>query len=286
MANKYMGVDLPEYIDMVRGSLLMNVNSKEINIEVFKTYLEKFLKKAGRLHMPKLGENYRYSVEINSEGICLWLEYFSNPEDRSFTYRSRVMSVEAVYMNTEEFVKKFIMPEQGFDIFGDDEEEAKKYDAAVKRYVATIRQHIKRCKIKYAKKLSDRWYFPEFVKLPEGRKKQMAARYDWDFMIITPDYEPEEAFGELIMGGEFNSIIIFDGIVLYNAKVDAPLVHGEKYTIMFRNHDRALMYRTFYVTKERRDKLETFLIGNPFVRYVFGAGESMSRLREYEEEQE
>ncbi len=278
-----MGIDLPEYIDSIKSTLLKNVNSKAFYMDVLESYFEQYIKRLEKLTLPAIGENQNYGTQLTSEGFILWEEYHHTIGGHSNSYRIKVLSTSVKYLSTEDYIEKYLLPERYPDRPEIQDKESEEHKKAVNTSVTTIRQQIRRCKIKYAKKLDDRWYFPEFVRLPQAREKLNAYRYEWDFIIAGDELEQMSWLDERelngIKSGLYNSVAIINGIsdidkILYkNIKDDA------KYTVVFSSTINGWV-AGYHATKKEKDSLELFLIKNPFVRYVFGAGEALKNVTE------
>ena len=195
------------------------------------------------------------------------------------------MHASVKYLSTEDYIEKYVLPEKYPDTPEIMDRESEEHKKAVNTSVTTIRQQIKRCKIKYAKKLDERWYFPEFVRLPQAWVKPDISRYQWDFIIVGDELEQMSWLDERelngIKSGLYNSVAIINGLYHISEEFKKNLKSDEKYTVDFFSiiSSRIAVY---HVTKKERDSLELFLIKNPFVRYVFGAGEAWKNVTEAE----
>jgi hypothetical protein len=281
----YMGLNLPEYIEVVRKNGLKNVNRKEFYMDVLEYYFEQYIKMLERLRLPDISDSQRYATQLTSEGLILWLGAYSTVGERSFGKKIKVLHASVKYLSTEDYIEKYVLPEKYPDTPEIMDRESEEHKKAVNTSVTTIRQQIKRCKIKYAKKLDERWYFPEFVRLPQAWVKPDISRYQWDFIIVGDELEQMSWLDERelngIKSGLYNSVAIINGLYHISEEFKKNLKSDEKYTVDFFSiiSSRIAVY---HVTKKERDSLELFLIKNPFVRYVFGAGEAWKNVTEAE----
>lgn len=280
-----MGIDLPEHIDRIRSTLLKNVNSKKFYMDVLESYFEQYIKMLEKITLPDISENQNYGTQLTSEGLILWQEYHHTIGERSYDKRIKVLSTGVKYLSTEDYIEKYVLPEKYPDRPEILDKESEEHKKAVNTSVTTIRQQIRRCKIKYAKKLDDRWYFPEFVRLPQAWEKPNVSSYEWDFIIAGDELEQMSWLGEKVLNGIksglYNSVAIINGIYYISEELKKNLKNDEKYTVFFSSTINGWI-AVYHVTKKERDSLELFLIKNPFVRYVFGAGEAWRNVTEAE----
>lgn len=278
-----MGNDLPEHIDRIRSTLLKNVNSKKFYMDVLESYFEQYIKMLEKITLPDISENQSYGTQLTSEGFILWLEYHHTIGERSYDKRIKVLSNSVKYLSTEDYIEKYVLPEKYPDRPEILDKESEEHKKAVNTSVTTIRQQIRRCKIKYAKKLDDRWYFPEFVRLPQAWEKPDVSSYEWDFIIVGDELERmlDEKVLNGIKSGLYNSVAIINGLYYISEEFKKNLKNDEKYTVVFSSTINSWI-TVYHVTKKERDSLELFLIKNPFVRYVFGAGEAWRNVTEAE----
>ena len=281
----YMGLNLPEYTEVVKKNGLKNVNRKEFYMDVLEYYFEQYIKMLERLRLPDISDSQRYATQLTSEGLILWLEHYSTVGERSFGKSIKVLHASVKYLSTEDYIEKYVLPEKYPDTPEIMDRESEEHKKAVNTSVTTIRQQIKRCKIKYAKKLDERWYFPEFVRLPQAWVKPDISRYQWDFIIVGDELEQMSWLDERelngIKSGLYNSVAIINGLYHISEEFKKNLKSDEKYTVDFFSTISSRI-AVYHVTKKERDSLELFLIKNPFVRYVFGAGEAWKNVTEAE----
>ncbi len=282
---RYMGLNLPEYIEVFRKNGLKNVNRKEFYMDVLESYFEQYIKMLEKLRLPDISESQRYATQLTCEGFILWLEHYSTVGERSYGKRIKVLSASVKYLSTEDYIEKYVLPEKYPDRPEILDKESEEHKKAVNTSVTTIRQQIKRCKIKYVKKLDDRWYLPEFVRLPQAWEKPNVSSYEWDFIIAGDELEQMSWLDEKVLNGIksglYNSVAIINGLYYISEEFKKNLKNDEKYTVVFSSTISSWI-TVYHVTKKARDSLELLLIKNPFVRYVFGAGEAWRNVTEAE----
>lgn len=195
----------------------------------------------------ELEENWEYGIGYNYEGITLYLEHFDIIE----------------YFDEERKTKcSFVIPDQDFTLLTVKARylTAEEYAASRNVGVGTVRQWIRRGKLRTAKKFGNEWRISE-ISDPPQRGYQPATYTLPDDLYGVPD--------ELnYLKGKNNVRIFRDGN------------KSDQYCVMlWKDGDEEEKYNgvPLTISAAEREKLELFLIGNPDIIYVQDIFDSVNR---------
>lgn len=194
--------------------------------------LDRFYKKVdGTVLFKRLEDFWYYSIDVSSYGACLALEY---------TQKCWLDDSGHLVCQTGQTLRLLFVPGRLLTV----EEYADEYNVGA----GTVRQWIRRGKIRTARKSGKEWLIPELSELP-GRGYQSAVyQYNGSLSNLPEEYNYLLGYTTVIINQNHKDKS------LYNVTVAA----GGKESINLQMD-----------TKER-EKLEVFLIANPEVTYVDG----------------
>ena len=214
--------------------------------------IESFIKKLdSSVLFEKLEPLWEYDVSYSYEGISLGLihNYYEGVDEEGKEYYSidqsyELFRVPARYLTVEEYAKIFNVG------------------------VGTVRQWIRRAKIRTAKKYGSEWRISELSDPP--KRGYVDASYKWE----PPLSSIQKEFSYL------------DGFV----SVSISQYRNEKqcFKISLWKEDEGMPDKSFDLDMNEREKLELYLIGNPEIEYVQHFQESLivDLFNGYEREQD
>ncbi|MBQ5564614.1 MAG: helix-turn-helix domain-containing protein [Clostridia bacterium] len=173
---------------------------------------------------------WAYSFEINSQGVILYLEYYNSVDfdenkNLSFSYIGEtfpIITVKTRLLTVEEYARMYEVE------------------------TVTVRQWIRRGKIRTAIKFGKEWRIPELTQVP-SRGYRM-GQYKW-----------EESLSDLPLEYEF--LNKYNLATLYQDDKDKNLYH-----VNFSKEGEESTYLTCNIRE--REKIEMILITNPLVTYI------------------
>lgn len=251
--------DLLDQIQIRKADILREISNSSRHTARYRTIMEdlldRFLLRMRNTVLPRRLEDWwRYSIEITHKGILLCMEHihsaFVNEDETK--YASEVV---------DQIFPLVFIPAQMLTV----DEYAKLYEVEP----VTVRQWIRRCKLRAVEKAGKEWRISELADIP--RRGFEGVQYRWRAEL--PDV-PEE----------FSYINSYKLLTLVRTGNDS-------FTAIFSeaNGPNSKIHQQTY-TADERERLETFFIGNPLVEY---ANESISINRkkktepdEYEEDTE
>ena len=184
----------------------------------------------GLVLFDNLEDCWAYTFYINSEGASVILEHISyatfteNGENTSFLTNTEfeILKIPCRMLTVEEYARVYNV-EQG-----------------------TVRQWIRRGKVRTAKKYGNEWRISEFTETPQRGYTSVTYEWDEDLKEIPEDYDFLSNKGSLDIVQDERDPKIYHVIV----------THGKNF-----GKDRS-------ISAKEREKLEPYLISNPLIRYV------------------
>lgn len=202
----------------------------EITLDMIKRFIDRV---SGAELMERLEDEWSYEIKINNQSI--WLELvlpdIGNSEIgymyNGFKARYRILEVRSNYLSAEEFAKNY------------------------KVNASTVRQWIRRGKIRTAVKRGGTWRIPELTEKP--KRGFELAKYIWDEELLD-------------LPKEFNCLNDYCFILIMQDYYEKDKYHAylnkEKKPIAL-NGDEELV-----LNKNQVEKLEAYLIANEDVEYL------------------
>lgn len=207
---------------------------------LLKDLIREFKRKLALTVLPKRLEDWwRYTYEISHKGVRLYVEHINTIWLEEGTDNLDEETVDQVFLLLSHDAKMLTV-----------EEYARLYDVEP----VTVRQWIRRGKLREAEKTGKEWRISELTDVP-GRARYEPATYKW---ITTPSGIPEE-FAFL---ADYTSIDIRkrEGNV---TDADPEITY---YAFCFSRAERGNC--AVRLTDERRERLEAYLIASPDVLFT------------------
>ena len=173
---------------------------------------------------------WAYSFEINSQGVILYLEYYNSVDfdenkNLSFSYIGEtfpIITVKTRLLTVEEYARMYEVE------------------------TVTVRQWIRRGKIRTAIKFGKEWRIPELTQVPSRGYRMGQYKWEESLSDLPPEYE---------------FLNKYNLATLYQDDKDKNLYH-----VNFSKEGEESTYLTCNIRE--REKIEMILITNPLVTYI------------------
>ena len=205
----------------------------------FLVFSEGFLERVKEVHLPEIvTEGWELGFYITENSACLYLQLIES--DNEGNGYSILETFDLVTMETKMLTV---------------EDYAHMHDVSV----VTVRQWIRRGKIRKARKFGSEWRIPEFVEPASGKYQDVI--FVWGSNKLTnlpPEYEYLNEYREIAI----------------------TQADSDTYKAALSNHASS-KYRLIRLNTREREKLELWLIGNPFVKSIDGSLDFESFEKKY-----
>lgn len=232
--------DLLWDIDKRSKALLESLSSSNRHTARYYSVMEELLKAfRKRIHDTILPHNLEdwwfYSYEISYHGVGLFLEHMGSAWLNEEQTESDGETIDQIF-------PLVFIPAKMLSV----DEYAKLYEVEQ----VTVRQWIRRCKLRTVEKAGKEWRISELTDVP--KRGFEPAQYRWRGRVLTD---------------------LPDGFEFLNDYVMATLVRGETadtYHVLFTDGSGRPDFKTkaLDLTNEEREKLESFFIASPDVSYA------------------
>ncbi len=223
-------IGINEVIDSIKAGEGDEAHKSLKSHNAYVEFAEMFLSRVEHSFLPEgMDPHWQYSVDINEKGASLWLEYVEIDEEARRIEKGYVCTIR-----------------EAFQLIDMDPEllTVEEYANLHEVNVVTVRQWIRRGKIRDAQKIAKEWRIPKFVEPAIGKYK--SGIFYWREKIS--DFPSE-----------------FDYITDYDEAAIAQM-DKDTYKVIFSTFTGAgRKCKVVFMPGKDREKLELFFISNPLI---------------------
>lgn len=242
MRNK---TEIKEVLDFHLDAIFFSKKDDRFHSAKYYSILEElikaFMRKVYLTVLPReLEPWWRYSYELSHKGICLFLEHINTiwiedvtcePQEDTVDQVFPLVSVDAKMLTVEEYAK----------LYGVEQ--------------VTVRQWIRRGKIREAEKAGKEWRISELTDVPGRFNAYAEASYKW---IVELKGIP----------AGFEYLKVYDMVTIQKRNPD-ECNDGKEYQLVLSSRaSRRDASVTMEISEKQRETLEQYLISNPDVLYT------------------